>query len=159
MRLRFALHQGIWKFEMAHELASLLTKDTIETMKWTNELFHQFRKYKQISQKLENFLQINIFFVFSENCWTFREILGFFFAKFIKILLKNDKILKISRKFSKKCQKKSRSFLLKIWDLSGAKEYKSCRSRKMLKNAPTLAIVAVHTDENEPLKILRWFVH
>ena len=28
---------------------------------------------------------------------------------------------------------------------------KSCRSRKMLQNAPTLAIVAVHTEENEPL--------
>ena len=40
-------------------------KDRIEPMKWTNELFHQFRKYQQISQKLENFLQINIFSVFS----------------------------------------------------------------------------------------------
>ena len=37
--------------------------------------------------------------------------------------------------------------------LSGAKECKSCRSLKMLKNGPTLAIVAVHTAENEPLKI------
>ena len=44
-------------------------------------------------------------------------------------------------------------FLLKFRDLSGAKDCKSCRSRKMLKNAPTLAIVAVHTEENEPLKI------
>ena len=32
-------------------------------------------------------------------------------------------------------------------------ECKSCRSRKVLQNAPTLAIVAVHTEENEPLKI------
>ena len=55
---------------------SVLVKDTIEPMKWTNELFQQFRKYQQISQKLENFLQINIFSVFSENFWTFREILG-----------------------------------------------------------------------------------
>jgi hypothetical protein len=30
-------------------------------------------------------------------------------------------------------------------------EYKSCSSRKMLKNEPTLAIVAVDTAENEPL--------
>ena len=29
----------------------------------------------------------------------------------------------------------------------------TCRSRNMLQNAPTLAIVAVHTEENEPLKI------
>ena len=42
-----------------------MPKDRIEPMKWTNELFHQFRKYQQISQKLENFLQINIFSVFS----------------------------------------------------------------------------------------------
>ena len=38
-------------------------------------------------------------------------------------------------------------------DLRGAKVCKSCRSRKMLKNAPTLAIVAVHTAENEPPKV------
>ena len=44
-------------------------------------------------------------------------------------------------------------FLLKFCDLSGAKEYKSCRSRKMLKNEPTLAIVAAHTDENELIKV------
>ena len=43
-------------------------------------------------------------------------------------------------------------FLLKFRDLSGAKDCKSCRSRKMLKNAPTLAIVAVDTAENEPPK-------
>ena len=30
---------------------------------------------------------------------------------------------------------------------------KPCRARKMLKNAPTLAIVAVHTDENEPSRV------
>ena len=42
--------------------------------------------------------------------------------------------------------------LLKIWVLTGAKECTSCRFRKMLKNAPTLAIVAVHTEENEALK-------
>ena len=45
------------------------------------------------------------------------------------------------------------AFLLKNCDWSGAKECESCRSRKMLKNAPTLAIVAVHTEENEPPKV------
>ena len=49
--------------------------------------------------------------------------------------------------------KKLDYFLPKFSDLSGAKDCKSCRSRKMLKNAPTLAIVAVHTEENEPPKI------
>ena len=44
-------------------------------------------------------------------------------------------------------------FFLKFCDLSGAKDCKSCRSRKMLQNAPTLAIVAVHAAENEILKM------
>ena len=43
-------------------------------------------------------------------------------------------------------------FSVEFLDLSGAKDRKSCR--QMLKNAPTLAIVAVDTEENEPLKIL-----
>jgi hypothetical protein len=48
-------------------------------------------------------------------------------------------------------------FLLKFWYLSGAKECKSCRSRKMLQNDYLVAIVAVHTAENEPLKVWGWF--
>ena len=44
-------------------------------------------------------------------------------------------------------------FLLKFCGMSGAKEYGSCRSRKILQNEASLAIVAVHTAENEPLKI------
>ena len=36
------------------------------------------------------------------------------------------------------------------FDSKGAKDCKSCRSRKMLQNEPTLAIVAVHTEENGP---------
>ena len=32
-------------------------------------------------------------------------------------------------------------------------EYKSCRSRKLLKNTPTLAIGSVDTAENEPSKV------
>ena len=66
-------------------------------------------------------------------------------------MTKFEKFVKIFEKM----KKKSRSFLLNFLDLSGAKECKSCRSRKMLKNASFLAIVAVDTDENEPLKILR----
>ena len=58
-REQVGIHQTV------EEWRSDAGKDTIETMKWTNELFHQFRKYQQISQKLENFLQINIFSVFS----------------------------------------------------------------------------------------------
>ena len=42
--------------------------------------------------------------------------------------------------------------LLKFQNLSGAKECRSRRSRKMLQNAPTLAIEAVDTEENERLQ-------
>ena len=44
-------------------------------------------------------------------------------------------------------------FLLEFWGVSGAKAKKSCRARKILKNASFLAIVAVDTAENEPLKV------
>ena len=44
-------------------------------------------------------------------------------------------------------------FLLKFGGVSGAQAKKSCRARKILKNASFLAIVAVDTAENEPLKV------
>ena len=69
-----------------------------------------------------------------------------------KFCWKITKFWKFRENFRKKCKKISRSFWLKFWDLSGAKECKSCRSRKMLQNASCLAIVAVDTAENEPLK-------
>ena len=127
----------------------MAVKDTIETMKWTNELFHKFRKYQQISQELENLLQINIFSVLSEKFWTFREILAKIHQNFAEKWQKKRKI----REFFRKNAKKKRSFLLEFWGVSGAKAKKSCRARKMLKNEPTLAIVAVDTGENEPLKV------
>ena len=49
--------------------------------------------------------------------------------------------------------KKFDDFLLEFWGVSGAKAKKSCRARKILKNASFLAIVAVDTAENEPLKV------
>ena len=49
--------------------------------------------------------------------------------------------------------KKFDGLLLEFWGVSGAKAKKSCRARKMLKNEATLAIVAVDTGENEPLKV------
>ena len=89
----------------------------------------------------------------------------------LKVLTLSPKISKNSAKLSSKSSRKSfifhsaneisffilqnfdAAFLLKNCDWSGAKECESCRSRKMLKNAPTLAIVAVHTEENEPPKV------
>ena len=53
-------------------------------------------------------------------------------------LFKNDKIVT--------------TFLLKFCDLSGAKDCKSCRSRKIQQNEYLVAIVAVHTAENGPPK-------
>ena len=43
--------------------------------------------------------------------------------------------------------------MLKFVRSASAKECKSCRFRKILQNAPTLAIVAVDTDENELSKV------
>ena len=49
--------------------------------------------------------------------------------------------------------KKFDDFYLEFLGFRGAKAKKSCRSRKILKNASFLAIVAVDTAENEPLKV------
>ena len=46
----------------------------------------------------------------------------------------------------------------KFWRLRSREECKSCRSRKMLQNASLLAIVAVDTEENEPIKNEVWWV-
>ena len=54
--------------------------------------------------------------------------------------------------------KKLDGFSLKFWDLSGAKVWKSCRSRKTWKNEYLVAIVAVDTAENEPLKVWGDFI-
>ena len=45
-------------------------------------------------------------------------------------------------------------FLLKFWDMSGAKVWESCRSRNMLQNDYLVALVAVHTAENEPFNFV-----
>ena len=55
--------------------------------------------------------------------------------------------------------KKFDGFLLEFWGGSGAKAKRSCRARKMRKNEPTLAIVAVHTEENEPPKAWKQKFH
>ena len=45
------------------------------------------------------------------------------------------------------------AFFLKFCDLSGAKDCKSFRSRRIQQNEYLVAIVAVHTAENEPRKV------
>ena len=80
-----------------------------------------------------------------------------------KKLKKRENVEKMNIHFSlNQSRKRFDAFLLKFPGLRGAKECKSCRSRKMLKNAPTLAIVAVHTEENEPLKnwgVIQFNIH
>ena len=73
----------------------------------------------------------------------------------MKIGSKNDEFDKKYAKFAKiheKIEKFLKRFCKISWIQSGAKECKSCRSRKMLKNAPTLVIrgVDLYTiEENE----------
>ena len=58
-----------------------------------------------------------------------------------------------TRFFEKKSLKMTKIYTSFCWFfevLSGAKVWWSCRSRKMLKNAPILAIWGVDTAENEP---------
>ena len=43
--------------------------------------------------------------------------------------------------------------IFKFCDLSGAKDCKSCSSRKIIQDEYLVAIVAVDTAENEPLKV------
>ena len=74
----------------------------------------------------------------------------------MKIGSKNDEFEQKRSKFAK-FHEKTEKFLTRFckisWISSGAKERKSCRSRKMLKNAPTLVIRGVDTEENEPSKV------
>ena len=110
------------------------------------------------------FLEYQHFTIFCCNIFKFREI-------FIKIQSKNDEIrLKNQQNLWNFTENHTKSFgkiLQNFWIWSGAKECRSCRARKMLKNAPTLAIVAVHTEENEPSRVLirntnieyRWYLY
>ena len=70
--------------------------------------------------------------------------------KHVKLIQNSQKMMKFGGKNCKNTNEK----LTNIWVWSGAKEWESCRSRKMWKNAPTLAIVGTHTAENEPSKVL-----
>ena len=75
---------------------------------------------------------------------------------FINFGVKNYEIAQTKVNKRKMCRKNLKNFdevLLNFRDWSGAKESKSCRSRKMLQNASFLAIVAVDTADNEPSKV------
>ena len=107
---------------------------------WIFRIFRYRSQYfNTISENLDKFLQ---FLKNPRNSYQFSSSLNINIVKFAEKMRffeknrKNDKILD--------------EFLLKFWGLSGAKVWWSCRSRKMLKNAPILAIWGVDTAENEP---------
>ena len=92
--------------------------------------------------------------------WHFLKMFVKFRQNFIKISKKNTNFHAFFMKFELnklfnlfKNDKIVTTFLLKFWDLSGAKVWKSCRSRKSWKNEYLVAIVAVDTAENGPPKV------
>ena len=92
------------------------------------------------------------FIIFWEYPWKSDKIPSKFRRKISKFIDQNQNDF-IEMKFHFIPAKKFDGFLLEFWGVSGAKAKKSCRARKMLKNEATLAIVAVDTGENEPLKV------
>ena len=62
--------------------------------------------------------------------------------KHVKLIQNSQKMMKFG---GKNCKNKNEK-LTNIWVWSGAKEWESCRSRKMWKNAPTLASWDGHSE-------------
>ena len=133
----------------------MTSKDRIEKMKWTNEIWHKFQNFLPFSAFFWQFLsKSRDISSFSENI---HEILKIFHQNFTEKLPKFIDQNRNEMKFHFIPPKKFDDFYLEFWGFSGAKAKKSCRSRKILKNASFLAIVAVATAENEPLKVWGWF--
>ena len=94
-----------------------------------------------------------------ENLETFHHFLRIsvkFWQNSTEISQKNDQIHRPKSEWNEisfHSGQKVWRFFLEFWGVSGAKAKKSCRARKILKNACFLAIVAVDTAENEPLKV------
>ena len=103
---------------------------------------------------------------FYENLETFHHLLRIsvkFWENFINFSRKNDQnsSTKIGMKWNF-ISFRQKSLTIFIWNFEvlavrRQRNLQSCRARKMLKNASFLAIVAVDTAENEPLKVWGWF--
>ena len=116
-----------------------------------NENFSQILEISSIFQNfLTLFLKISRHFVIS---WQFLRNSGKFSSNFRRKIADFIEKREWKMKFHFHSGKNLDGFLLKFWNLSGAKECKSCRSRKSWKNEYLVAIVAVDTAENEPLKV------
>ena len=115
--------------------------------------FHRFQNFRRSFSHL--FSQIRLkkrhTSLFSGTC---REIRTKFHQNSQKTCKIRHKKWKIGNSFIHS-RKNVNDFLLKFWDLSGAKVCKSCRSRQELSNEYLLAKIGVDTAENEPLKVWR----
>ena len=98
-----------------------------------------FRKIRQLFTEPHHSL---------DRFYHFLKILAKFRQMFTKIWLQNGKIQWKNAGnwiFNIQFGKKFDEFWPDFWNWSGAKVGRSCIAREMLKNAPTLAIVAVNT--------------
>ena len=74
------VRSGVWLCGGASARSTIVTKDTIEQMKWTNEIWHQFRNFLPFSAFFGHFLwETRDISSFSENI---REILTKFHQNF-----------------------------------------------------------------------------
>ena len=114
----------------------------------------------KFSHFFQNFLQFSAnVYIFWRCSWNSDKISSRFRRK-IPIFMRcswNFEWMNFSN--HSKMKKMWQLFLLKFWDLSGAKVWKSCRSRKSWKNEYLVAIVAVDTAENGPPKVWRNWIY
>ena len=107
-------------------------------MKWTNEIWHQFRNFLPFSAFFGHFLwETRDISSFSENI---REILTKFHQNFAEKW--PNSLTKIGMKwnFISFRPKSLTVFLLEFRGVGGAKAKKSCRARKMLKKMSPLSL-------------------
>ena len=112
--------------------------------------FAQIPEILAFSEFFSHFVKISRQFVISwPFLWNSGKISSNFRRKIAKFIEKRE----WKMEFHFHSGKKLDGFSLKFWDLGGAKVWESCRSRKTWKNEYLVAIVAVDTAENEPLKV------
>ena len=120
-------------------------------------MLNNFLNNLNISEIFTDFSKILVLFFKKLKILDIRSMFVKFRQNFIKISKKNTNFNAFSWNLNWinystlfKNDKIVTTFLLKFWDLSGAKVWKSCRSRKSWKNEYLVAIVAVDTAENGP---------
>ena len=132
------------------------SKDRIELFIRNEKILTEDSEFWRISSHFFHFSAfLNEFGHFCTDPWNSDKISSKFSRKITKFI----EICRNENEHEMKnfiLAKKSEDFFLNFCGLSGAKDCKSCCSRKMLKNEHTLAIVAVHVAENEPPRIW-WF--